>query len=155
MVDTNQQAVAQGSPAESKENFAQASHETKLFMSALHQIEENGNVELIAQLFDDEAELWRQTYEESYKAISGARRFWKEYLDQFEAIHSRFTNVVERGGLIVLEWEGQGRAKGGRPIHYRGVSILELNEAKKVARFKTYFDSAPFLVTQAPSHPVH
>ncbi len=158
MVDTSQAQTprASSSPAaEGKENFAQASHEAKFFMSTLHQIEENGNVELMAQLFDEGAELWRPTFEEPYRALSGARRFWKEYLDQFEAIHSRFTDITERNGLLILEWEGQGRVKGGRPIHYKGVSIIELNSEKKVARFKTYFDAAPFLVMQTPTHPIH
>lgn len=142
----NQESEVRTERPSERENLEQISHEGKIFMSALHQIEENGNVELIASLFEETAELWRQTFTEPYLGLSGARRFWKEYLDQFEAIHSRFLHVSERPGLIVLEWDSQGLVKGGRPIHYAGVSIIELSETKKIACFKTYFDSAHFIL---------
>ncbi len=135
-----------------QETLDHASHEAKMFMSTLHQIEQTGNVELMAALFADEASLWRQAFSEPHQGLAGARRFWKEYLDQFEAIHSRFIQVTESQGLFLLEWESQGQLKGGRPIHYTGVSIVQLDAERKIHSFKTYFDSANFLLAQNTPH---
>lgn len=136
-----------------RETIDHASHEVKMFMSTLHQVEQTGNVELMTGLFSEEASLWRQAFSEPHQGLAGARRFWKEYIDQFEAIHSRFFQVTEAQGLFLLEWESNGQLKGGRPIHYTGVSIIQLDAERKIHSFKTYFDSANFLLAQnAPHH---
>lgn len=136
-----------------QESLDQAAHEVKMFMSALHQIEQTGNVELMANIFAEDASSWRQSSAEAYQGLAGVRRFWKEYLDQFEAIHSRFLQVTAAQGLFLLEWESQGQLRGGRAIHYNGISILELDAERKIKSFKTYFDSANFILAQhSPQH---
>ncbi len=135
-----------------QETLDHASHDVKMFVSTLHQIEQTGNVDLMANLFSEACTLWRQAFLEPHTGLAGARRFWKEYLDQFEAIHSRFIQVTEAQGLLLLEWDSQGQLKGGRPIHYTGVSIIQLDAERKIHSFKTYFDSANFLLAQNGQH---
>ncbi|HYX34445.1 MAG TPA: nuclear transport factor 2 family protein [Oligoflexus sp.] len=138
--------------APERSSFEEAGHLCKLFISTLHQIEQTPNVDLMASLFDDNAELWRQSFREPYHGIPGVRRFWKEYLDQFEHVHSNFHRVVQRDKIIILEWLSEGALLGGRPIHYAGVSILESGADDKIVSFRTYFDSAHFLTPQALAH---
>lgn len=63
---------------------------------------------------------------------------------QFSDIHSRFARIVECGCDAVLVWQSEGALTEGRPVDYRGVSLLTLRGGK-VARFETYYDSAVFL----------
>jgi hypothetical protein len=119
------------------------------FMSALQTMEKDRDVNRIAARFAPSCQLWRQSYGQAYHDAEGVQKFWTEYLKQFESIATDFTNVMEREGLAILEWESRGALQGGRPIHYRGVSILELGDAGKVTSFKTYFDSAHFISVHA------
>ena len=119
------------------------------FMSALQTMEKDRDVNPIAARFAPSCQLWRQSYGEAYHDAEGVHKFWTEYLKPFESIATDFTHVMERENLAILEWESRGNLQGGRPIHYRGVSILELGADGKVSSFKTYFDSAHFINVQA------
>lgn len=124
------------------------------FMRALQAMEKDRNVDHLVERFSRQCKLWRQSYAQPYEATQGARHFWDQYLNQFESIQTNFTHVMERDDLSILEWESQGVLQGGRPIHYRGVSILEFGDESKVRTFRTYFDSAHFINThgQASMH---
>lgn len=122
---------------------------THAFMSALQSMEKDRDISLLAARFNPSCRLWRQSYGHAYEGAEGVQKFWNEYLNQFASIATDFTHVLEREGLAILEWESRGALQGGRPIHYRGVSILELGEDGKVASFKTYFDSAHFISVHA------
>jgi ketosteroid isomerase-like protein len=80
----------------------------------------------------------------------GARHFWQTYLDQFDEIRSEFSHLIEADGQAALVWTSKGALKGGRPIAYRGVSIVE-HDGGKVHRFETVYDSAAFLREKAPT----
>jgi hypothetical protein len=118
------------------------------FMKALQDMEKDRNANRLAEQFSHSCKLWRQSYSHSYEGHERTLDFWNEYLNQFQSIETNFTNVLERDDLAVLEWESRGALQGGRPIHYRGVSILEFDEENKVKTFKTYFDSAHFISIQ-------
>jgi hypothetical protein len=122
---------------------------TQAFMSALQAMEQDRDVSQLAARFHPSCKLWRQSYGHAYDGVAGAQKFWTEYLNQFASIATDFTHVQEREGLAILEWESRGALLGGRPIHYRGVSILELGAEGKVTSFKTYFDSAHFIAVHA------
>ena len=111
------------------------------FIEALHALEEGGDVERMVQLFDDDCELTNPTHAAPHRGVEGVREFWRSYRDTFEEIHSDFSRVVETGDTTLLEWTSSGRARGGEPIRYSGVSILE-TRAGKVHRFRAYFDSS-------------
>lgn len=113
------------------------------FMDALQTLERDKNPETLAALFTDDASLVRMTHK-TYEGHDDIRRFWDEYLEPFDDLETTFFNVTEDDDGAVLEWETKGSLKGGKPIHYRGVSSLSF-EGDKVGAFRTYYDSAAFL----------
>ena len=112
------------------------------FAKALQQAEESRDPGPLVRLFAEDAELSNYTHRES--GAEGARRFWSLYLDQFDEIRSSFSRLIEAEGQAALVWRSEGRLKGGQPIAYSGVSVLEL-DGDRVRRFETYYDSAAFL----------
>jgi ketosteroid isomerase-like protein len=112
------------------------------FAEALQRTEESRDPDHVARLFAPDAELSNYTHRES--GIEGARRFWFTYLEQFSDIRSTFSRIIEEGGQAALVWTSEGTLKGGQPIAYSGVSIIEA-DGDKVRRFETYYDSAVFL----------
>jgi hypothetical protein len=112
------------------------------FADALQRTEEMRDPEPLVALFAEGAELHNLAFGES--GIEGARRFWQTYLDQFDSIRSEFSHLIEQGSQAALVWTSQGALKGGHPITYRGVSVIEV-EGDKVRRFETVYDSAAFV----------
>jgi len=47
-----------------------------------------------------------------------------------------------------MEWRSQGTLSDGEDVHYRGVSIIDIDNGL-VQGFRTYYDSAVFLPTGA------
>lgn len=121
-----------------------ASEIASRFMNTLQQIEDTGDVEPLAAMFTEDAELINLAMTEPLHGRDGARKFWQKYLSVFERIHSSFTNVVEGDDAAVLEWISEGALSNSEPVSYRGVSVIEI-ENGLVRRFRTYYDSAVFL----------
>lgn len=65
--------------------------------------------------FTGDCKLWRQSTAEPNEGSPGLERFWQEHLKQFESITTKFTEVLERDGLAVLEWESHGALQGSDP----------------------------------------
>jgi len=114
----------------------------RAFVDALRQAETSGDLASLVGQFAPEAELLRLNGE-PYRGVEGARAFWQEYLAHFGVIGSRFNHVTEGENATVLEWVSEGTLADGQPLRYRGVSVLEA-EGDKIARFRTYYDSAVF-----------
>ena len=118
------------------------------FARALRESEEKKDPGPVAGLFADDAELANLAHEE--RGAGAARKFWQEYLDAFGAVRSEFSAVRQAEGWAVLEWTSEGTLPAGRPVKYRGVSILELN-GERVTKFRTYYDSAALVTPAATS----
>ena len=118
-------------------------------MSALQSAEALGDPRVVASLFGDDAEVWNLTAHGPRRGRDGAHRFWAEYLQTFGQIRSHFGNVVECDGTAILEWTSDGTFPDGRPVRYRGVSILE-TAGDQVRRFRTYYDTAALLGGSGP-----
>ena len=118
------------------------------FAEALQRTEESRDPEHLVPLFAEDAQLHNLAIAD--QGVEGARDFWQTYLDQFENIRSEFSHFIEQDGQAALVWTSSGALRGGRPIAYRGVSILE-HDGNKVHRFETVYDSAAFLRTEAPT----
>ncbi len=115
-------------------------------MRILQQIEDAKDPGAMVALYSDESTLWKPSLQHPKEGVEGAQSFWQEYLAPFARIHSSFNNVIENGdGDIVLEWVGEGELEGGGPIRYTGVSLVRMLEGK-VKYFRTYYDSAAFLM---------
>ena len=119
-----------------------ASDMAEKFMNTLQEIENSKDVTPLVQMFAEDAEL-RRLSQETMTGKDGARAFWEEYLEMFEAIHSDFNHVIEDDGGILLEWKSTGELANGKALEYRGVSIFE-TDGDKVTNFRTYYDSAVF-----------
>jgi ketosteroid isomerase-like protein len=120
-----------------------ATNRTEEFADALHELESGGDLDAFVAVFADDVELYRPETSQHLDGIGGARSFWEQYLATFDHISSDFSRVVD-GGVGVLEWTSTGELAGGTPISYAGVSLLDFDEAGKVTRFATYFDTQAF-----------
>ncbi len=117
---------------------------SKVFMQALQQTEQTGDVSQLVEMFADDAEISNLSLKEPMRGKEGAREFWQSYLQQFDHIRSEFTEVSEVEGKAFLEWKAQGALRGGHPISYEGVTILKI-EQERIKRFYSYYDSAAFI----------
>lgn len=122
----------------------------RTFADRLQEVERSGDVERLVELFTEDAELSKLDGLDVRRGRDGARTFWAEYLDVFADLRSSFTGEVVGEGRGVLEWMAEGTLAGGtaRPIRYPGVSILDVTGGL-VSRFRTVYDSAPFLAPRA------
>ena len=95
------------------------------------------------QISDDRARSFAdalQTFEKDGDAAAFAALF--------DSISTTFYDVVEGGDRVALEWSSDATLTDGRPITYRGVTVIDL-DGDKVSRLRTYYDSAQFTATTA------
>lgn len=116
---------------------------TEHFAAALHELEGGGDLDDFVSIFAEDVELHRPETRQHLDGASGARSFWEQYLATFDHISSDFSRVVD-GEVGVLEWTSTGKRRGGADITYTGVSVLDFDDAGKVTRFATYFDTQAF-----------
>ena len=57
---------------------------------------------------------------------------------------------AKHGDRVALEWSSDATLTDGRPITYRGVTVIDL-DGDKVGKLRTYYDSAQFTATTATS----
>jgi limonene-1,2-epoxide hydrolase len=120
------------------------------FIDALHHLERTRDVEPMAALYLDDADISNPLVRYAHRGPDGARRFWSAYRAAFGEIRSEFHHVVADGSAALLEWTSTGTSPGGE-IRYRGVSVLEFGDGG-VAAFRTYFDPR-HLGDQLVEHP--
>jgi ketosteroid isomerase-like protein len=116
-----------------------AERHAQQFIEALHQLENQGDLEKMISMFSDQAELQNPTDDRPHRGRKGAESFWEAYRHSFEEIHSDFRTVSESDGSVMLEWTSRGRLPDGSPIEYDGVSVVEY-EDEQIRRFRAYFD---------------
>ncbi|EHR60560.1 nuclear transport factor 2 family protein [Saccharomonospora cyanea] len=121
------------------------------FAAALRSFEDTGDSSRLRELFGPDPELVRPQVATSDEGTSDVTRFWEEYRSQFSQLSTEFVRVVESGDLGVLEWVSRGTLTTGHPIEYRGISLLDFDDQNRIRRFATYFDTAAFLRSEAPS----
>lgn len=92
------------------------------FVEALHALEKNRDVEKIASLFNDGAEVNNVVTIELEHEMD-ARQFWQKYRDNFGEVHSEFKNKIYGDRNAALEWTTTGTGADGGEIEYEGVSI--------------------------------
>lgn len=109
------------------------------FIEALGKLEHNEDVEKIAGLFADDAEIGNVTLTETLSGADGAREFWTNYRKTFGQVSSEFSNKIHSGNVSALGWTTTGTSANGSEINYDGVSILEF-DSEKIKRFFAYFN---------------
>lgn len=120
------------------------------FVEALYALEHDRNVEPLASLHGDDADISNPLVPHVHQGQQGARDFWTAYRKTFETIHSDFHHVEDAGGASFLEWTSRGRSAQGRDFEYRGVSVVEWN-GDRIRAFRTYFDPRHLGQQIAPS----
>ncbi|WP_082480101.1 MULTISPECIES: nuclear transport factor 2 family protein [unclassified Rhizobium] len=110
------------------------------FISALHRLESDRDVETIAKLFADDASVSNPLVSYDDGGPDAAKTFWSHYRDAFDEISSEFRAVTETDGVAFLEWRSRG-TMSGETFDYGGVSVLEEADGR-ISSFRTYFDSA-------------
>ncbi|TDC94136.1 nuclear transport factor 2 family protein [Saccharopolyspora aridisoli] len=120
------------------------------FADALREFEDTGDNSQLYELFGENPELVRPEVAGSDHDTSDVARFWEEYRSQFSRISTEFVRIAEAGDIGVLEWTSSGTLATGRPIEYRGASLLTFDGQGRVRRFATYFDTAAFLRPEPP-----
>jgi ketosteroid isomerase-like protein len=118
---------------------------TQQFMDALREAERRRDPEPLLPLFAEDAQASKVSRKTPARGREEIRRFWSDYLQLFERIESEFLTVLTNDLGAALEWRSRGRLRNGRPVDYRGVTLLEV-EGLQVRRFRTYYDTAAFVV---------
>ena len=116
-----------------------------IFIDALHKLEAEQDVEPIAALFAQGADVSNPMVKHSHEGEQGATEFWRGYRMAFDAIESSFRNIVEQGDVVLLEWISTGTMEGA-DIRYGGVSVIEYGDGG-ITAFRTYFDPTPLKTT--------
>lgn len=111
---------------------------TNQFIDALHLLEDQGQADAIVALFSQDAVLSNPFATHGVEAEAAPNMFWTLYRNAFQAIESKFFNVLTSDDVAVLEWISEARIETG-PVTYRGVSVLEGRDGAIVA-FRAYFD---------------
>lgn len=120
----------------------------RTFAAALQRFEKDSDAAAFAELFA--ADAITQRFDARGERKGEVEQFWREYRDQFDEISTTFYNVVEGAAEFALEWTSTGTLKNGRPIEYRGVTVIGL-DGDTIAWLRTYYDSAAF--TMVPVEP--
>ena len=110
------------------------------FIEALRNLEENRDVEGIAAMFTEDAEIHNVVTIENEHQLD-ARTFWTNYRNSFGEVRSEFRNRIASEKSAALEWTTSGTTNDGQEFKYEGVSILEF-DGDRVARFFAYFNPA-------------
>ena len=118
------------------------------FKQALQQTEQSRDATAVARLFREGAHLTNLGGDHG----TDATKFWQLYLEQFSEIASEFTGEVVSDRTAALEWESRGKLADGRPVEYRGVSVIEFDH-DTLTSFRTYYDSAAFVRSSATYSP--
>ncbi|MFD1744176.1 nuclear transport factor 2 family protein [Rhizobium helianthi] len=117
------------------------------FVEALKRLEAERDVDGISGLFAAAAEISNPLVQHRHGEANGAKRFWSQYRDSFDAIASDFRTVKEADGTSFLEWTSTG-SMNGQDFTYGGVSVLE-HDGEKITAFRTYFDTRHLPVAHA------
>jgi len=117
---------------------------TDRFIDALHRLHADRDVEPLAALFADDATLSKLGDHNEEQGPDGARRFWADYRNVFDAIEATFTHTTSSDTSVALEWTSTGSLANGRSFSYAGVSVLE-GDGSSITGFRTYYDSAAFV----------
>ncbi len=111
------------------------------FVESLGRLESERDLDGIVSLFSENAEAGNVVVPAKFHGPEGVREFWVKYRDTFGEMHSTFRNQFACDDRATLEWTTEGTTVSGTPVHYEGVSILEM-EGDKIKRFRAYFDGS-------------
>jgi ketosteroid isomerase-like protein len=114
------------------------------FVAALRRFEQDADPgELLGQ-FTEGATVSRLDAKGDRTDIA---EFWQEYRRSFQELSTTFYDAVEGDDQVALEWTTAAKLPDGKPVEYRGVTVLDL-APDAVAGMRTYYDTAAFVTPQ-------
>jgi ketosteroid isomerase-like protein len=113
----------------------------RTFVAELRRFEQSSDPTDLVELFADDATATRFDGRGDRTDVTA---FWQEYRAQFDHLSTTFFDAVEGSDQVALEWTSEATLTDGRPISYRGVTVLDL-AGEQIARLRTYYDSAAFV----------
>ena len=117
---------------------------TRQFIAALRHLEQKRDLEPMAALFTDEAEVTSIDGHGTRTGPDGIKALFEEYLRQFDEVRTTFTQVTEGENHAALEWTTAAVRAGGHDVSYTGVTIIDL-DGDRVTGFRTVYDSAALM----------
>ena len=117
---------------------------TRKFIAALRHLEQVRDLEPMAALFSDEAEVKSIDGHGTRTGPDGITALFDEYLRQFDEVRTTFTQVTEGERHAALEWTTAATRAGGHDVSYTGVTIIDL-DGDRVTGFRTVYDSAALM----------
>lgn len=119
----------------------------RAFVAELRRFEQSSDPADLVALFADDATATRLDARRERPDVTA---FWREYRAQFDHLTTTFSDAVESDDQVALEWTSEATLGDGRPLTYRGVTILDL-AGERIAALRTYYDSAAFVSVPAGS----
>ncbi len=117
---------------------------TRQFIAALRHLEQQRDLQPMAALFTDDAEVSSIDGHGTRRGPDGITALFEEYLRQFDEIRTTFTQVTEGESHAALEWSSDAVRAGGHPVTYTGVTVIDL-DGDRVTGFRTVYDSAALM----------
>jgi ketosteroid isomerase-like protein len=109
------------------------------FINALRVLEKGGSEEEMVNLFADKCVVRSVHIDVPLYDRDGASRYWRDYRHTFTEIDSSFSRIISAADSAVLEWESKGMLRTGRPIDYKGATVLTFKDGR-IVDFAAYFD---------------
>ena len=70
------------------------------------------------------------------------REFFQSICGAFEKVGLNEDQVFIAGNGAAVKWTGRGTSKQGKPVHFEGIDVFEMNEAGKIQRVFAYWNPA-------------
>lgn len=117
----------------------------RTFVAALRRFEQDADPAPLTELFSPDATATRLDARGDRTDVTA---FWTEYRDQFHELSTTFVNAVESPDQVALEWTTTATLTDDRPLHYRGVTVIDL-DGEAIVALRTYYDTAAFTAVPA------
>ncbi|WP_336923273.1 nuclear transport factor 2 family protein [Aquipuribacter sp. SD81] len=122
---------------------------TRRFIAALRKVEQDGDLDGLAGLFTDDAEVLSIDGHGPRQGQDGIRELFREYVGQFDRLSTTFTQVTEGENRSALEWTTDAVRPGGHEVTYTGVTVID-RDGERCTGFRTIYDSARLMQKVAP-----
>lgn len=114
------------------------------FVRALRALENELDLQSMAQLYAEDCEVRSPLGDEPLIGLEAARRYWRQYLDRFQAIRTEFVAMHDGRNGSSLEWISSAVAWDGHPLEFGGATVLQSKD-ERITSMHVYFDPRPLL----------
>ena len=123
------------------------------FVRALRALENELDLQPMVQLYAEDCDLRSPLGDEALIGLEAVRRYWRQYLDRFQAIRTEFLALHDGRDGSALEWISSAVAWDGHPLEFSGATML-MSKDERITRMSVYFDPREVLaVPQVRTEP--